>query len=263
MTTMTSFPSPLSEPAPPLAPDVALSPVEAAKRAAARRTLREVESGMTLGLGTGSTVRHFLDLLGEALAEGRLERIRGVATSRDTESRAEALGIPLVELDEVEALDLAVDGTDEFTPELDLIKGLGGALLREKMVVQAARRFVVMADGGKAVDRLGSRAPLPVEVVPFAWRSHLPFFRLLGADPRLRRGDDGEPLLTDNGNPVVDLHFDPCLPDPGELEARLRARAGVVETGLFLRVADAVVVAGVSEGHVEPVEYLEAPGRAQ
>lgn len=261
---MTPSPPTLNDTPFALTPDTDLSPVEAAKRAAARRTLEEVTSGMTLGLGTGSTVRHFLDLLGEALAEGRLEGIRGVATSRDTESRAETLGIPLLELDEVEALDLAVDGADEFTPELDLVKGLGGALLREKMVVQAARRFVVMADGGKAVEHLGSRAPLPVEVVSFAWRSHLPFFRSLGADPRLRRGKAGEPVLTDNGNPLVDLYFDPSIPDPGELERRLRARAGVVETGLFLGVADAVVVAGISEeGNTEDVTYLVAAGRPQ
>lgn len=256
-------PSPsTSHGSPSLTPDSGLSPIEAAKRAAARRTLGEVKSGMTLGLGTGSTVRHFLDLLGEALAEGRLDGIRGVATSRDTETRAEALGIPLMELDEVESLDLAVDGTDEFTPELDLVKGLGGALLREKMVVQAARRFVVMADGGKAVEHLGSRAPLPVEVVPFAWRSHLPFFRALGADPRLRTGDDGEPLLTDNGNPILDLHFDPFIPDPWELETLLRTRAGVVETGLFLGVANAVVVAEISDGR-EKVTFIQAAGRPE
>ncbi len=237
------------------------SPVEQAKRAAASRALEEVGSGMILGLGTGSTIRHFLDVLGEAIAAGRLDGIRGVATSRDTETRAGALGIPLIALEEAESLDLAVDGTDEFTPELDLIKGLGGALLREKMVVQAARRFIVIADAGKAVHRLGARAPLPVEVVSFAWRSHLPYFRSLGASPELRRGEDGEPFLTDNGNPIVDLHFESTIPDPAAVEARLRDRAGVVETGFFLGLADAVVVAQVSGDRAGEVTFIPAAGR--
>lgn len=238
-----------------------MSPVEAAKRAAASRALREVESGMVLGLGTGSTVRHFLHVLAEAMTAGHFRGIRGVPTSRDTEGRAEALGIPLIGLEDVERIDLAVDGTDEFTPELDLIKGLGGALLREKMVVQAARRFVVVADAGKAVQRLGTKAPLPVEVVPFAWPSHLPFFRSLGADPVLRKGQDGEPFLTDNGNHIVDLHFATPDVEPGELEARLKGRAGVVETGFFLGMADAVVVAQLSGAHVGEVTLLEAARR--
>lgn len=216
---------------------------------------------MALGLGTGSTVRHFLDVLGEAISAGRLEGIRGVATSRDTETRASALGIPLMQLEEAGALDLAVDGTDEFTPELDLIKGLGGALLREKMVVQAARRFIVIADAGKAVQRLGAQAPLPVEVVSFAWRSHLAYFRSLGASPELRRTQDGEPFITDNGNPIVDLHFESSIPDPAAVEASLKGRAGVVETGFFLGLADAVVVAQVSGDRAGDVTFLQAAGR--
>jgi len=206
---------------------------------------------MTLGLGTGSTVRFFLEALAESLEEGRIEGVRGVATSVDTEERATELGIPLLELARAESLDLAVDGADEFTPSLDLIKGLGGALLREKMVVQAAHRFIVIADESKAVERLGTRVPLPVEVVSFAWESHLPFFRSLGARPELRHGGDGAPYTTDNGNPVIDLHFEDGVGDPVQLERRFRDRAGVVETGFFLQMADAVIVAGHGGGPVQ------------
>jgi ribose 5-phosphate isomerase A len=225
--------------------------VDDLKRNAGRAALLEVRSGMRLGLGTGSTVRHFLDALGEALSRGELEDVRGVATSEETAQRATELGIPLLELHEAAPLDLAVDGADEVDPGLDLIKGLGGALLREKMVVQEARRFVVIADPAKEVDRLGARAPLPVEVVPFAWRSHLPFFRELGAEPRLRTaGAAGDPYLTDNGNPVVDLTFPDGIPDPPALERALRERAGVVETGLFLGVASLVLVGRPDGGAV-------------
>ncbi|MDT8342352.1 MAG: ribose 5-phosphate isomerase A [Longimicrobiales bacterium] len=146
---------------------------EGQKREAAREALTRVRSGMRLGLGTGSTVAHFLDLLGEALAGGSLEDVAGVPTSERTAAHAGRLGIPVGPLHELQPLDLAVDGADEVDPRLDLVKGLGGALLREKMVVQAAHRFVVIADESKVVDRLGTRAPLPVEVVPFAWEAHL------------------------------------------------------------------------------------------
>jgi ribose 5-phosphate isomerase A len=216
------------------------------KEAAGRAGVGEVRSAMTLGLGTGSTVRYFLEALGEALADGRLTEIRGVPTSEDTAKRAERLGIPLLSLEEAGPLDVAVDGADEVAPGLDLVKGLGGALLREKMVVEAARRFVVLVDDSKRVARLGERAPLPVEVVPFGWRAHLPFFRTLGAAPEIR-GGEGEPFLTDNGNYIVDLTFRGGIPAPDELELTLRARAGIVATGLFLGVADRVIV-GTPEG---------------
>jgi ribose 5-phosphate isomerase A len=236
----------------PSAPD---ADAEALKREAGIAALAEVRSGMTLGLGTGSTVRHFLEALGAALGSGSLGGIRGVPTSEDTASRARALRIPLVELHEAGRVDLAVDGADEVTSTLDLVKGLGGAHLREKMVVQASDRFVVVADAGKRVRRLGERAPLPVEVVPFGWRAHLPFFRDLGADPVLRIvGASGEPFLTDNRNLVVDLAFTGGIPDPVEVEASLRARAGIVETGLFLGVAARCYLA--AEGRVE---ILDAP----
>lgn len=221
----------------------ALAPAEILKRAAATEALKHVRSGMRLGLGTGSTMTHFIDLLGERLKAGDLDDVVGVPTSERTARQATALGIPLQELHQAQPLDLAVDGADEFDPRLDLVKGLGGALLREKMVVQAAERFVVIVDDRKRVDRLGSTCPVPVEVVRFSWRSHLVAFEELGARPRLRETEAGEPYVTDNGNFIVDLTFSDGISDPADLERRLRARAGVVETGLFLGLAGEVIVA--------------------
>lgn len=228
------------------------------KRAAGRAAVREVRSGTTIGLGTGSTVRFFLEALAEEIGAGRLEGVRGVSTSEQTAAQGRDLGLELVELPDAGPLDLAVDGADEVDPRLDLIKGLGGALLREKMVVQAARRFVVIVDEGKRVPRLGARGPLPVEVLPFAWDVHLPFFRSLGAEPVPRRGEGGDLVRTDNGNPVVDLHFHDGVRDPAPLELNLRARAGVVATGLFLGVADRVIVGSASGA--ETLDRPEADG---
>lgn len=218
--------------------------VEGFKRAAAERAFAMVEDGMRLGLGTGSTVAHFLNLLGEALESGSLRDIAGVPSSIRTGREARAAGIPLVGLGDQPYLDLAVDGADEVTPELDLIKGMGGALLREKMVAQASRRFVIIADEGKAVEHLGTRSPLPVEVVDWGWQVHVPFLEGRGAEVTVRSLEDGPPFKSDNGNLILDCRFPDGIPDPGELDAALRARAGVVETGLFLGMADVAILVG-------------------
>ena len=220
------------------------------KRAAAERALGWVESGMRLGLGTGSTVAHFLDVLGERLRSGALARVVGVPTSVRTEQRARELGIPLAELHDAQPLDLTVDGADEVDPGLDLVKGLGGALLREKMVAQASRRLLIMVDDSKRVGRLGERAPLPVEVTRFGWRAHVGFLSELGCEPTLRLGGDGAPYLTDNGNHMLDCRCPLGMDNPGAVEDALRRRAGVVESGLFLGMATAVIVAGASGVHV-------------
>ena len=219
-----------------------MSDAEALKRAAAAEALRRVQSGMRLGLGTGSTMAHLLDLLGEAMAEGRIADVVGVPTSERTRVHAERLGIPLAPLSDIVPLDLAIDGADEFDPRLDLVKGLGGALVREKIVAQEAARFVVIVDESKEVARLGEKAPLPVEVVEYEWRSHLPFFRTLGAEPVLR-ATDGDPYRTDNGNLIVDLSFADGIADARALQTALLERAGVVDTGLFLGMATEVLVA--------------------
>lgn len=216
--------------------------MEALKRAAAQLAVDEVRSGMAVGLGTGSTVAHFLDLLGARVAAGEVADIVGVPTSVRTADAATGLGIPLTDLVRQPVLDVTVDGADEVDPSLELIKGLGGALLREKMVARASRRLVIIADEGKRVGRLGARSPLPVEVVPFAWEIHLPFLSDLGGDPTLRRQRSGEPYVTDNGNFIVDCRFEGGIGDPAGLETALRGRAGVVESGLFLGMADRAVI---------------------
>lgn len=217
---------------------------ERLKRMAAERAAERVLPGMRIGLGTGSTVAQLLDVLGERAARGELEGVVGVPTSVRTAERARELGIRLAELDEVEPLDLTVDGADEVGPGLDLVKGLGGALLREKMVAQASGALMIIVDESKLVGRLGERTPLPVEVVRFGWRAHMALFRELGSDPVLRRLEDGSPFVTDNGNYMVDCRFPDGMEDPTALEETLRRRAGVVEDGLFLGMASAVVVAG-------------------
>ena len=215
------------------------SRIEGEKRAAGLAALAEIESGMTIGLGTGSTVRHFLEGLAVSLDAGLIRGVRGVPTSSDTELRCRVLGIPTLQLSDGLCLDVAVDGADEVSPDLDLVKGLGGALLREKIVVQAADRFVVIVDGAKEVGSLGERSLIPIEVAPFAWSSHLSFFRSLRAEP-IPRQQDGEMVVTDNGNHLVDLAFAEGIESPEELDAVLHRRAGVVETGLFLKMADRV-----------------------
>jgi ribose 5-phosphate isomerase A len=171
----------------------------------------------------------------------------GVPTSLHTEAVARELGIPLTTLEEAGTLDLTVDGADEVDPELNLIKGLGGALLREKMVAQATRRFVIIVDDGKVVDRLGTRSPLPIEVAPFAWRSHLPFLRGMGGEPEIRRTEEGEPFETDNGNYILQCRFPEGIPDPRGLDRALADRAGILESGLFLGLAREALV-GAPEG---------------
>jgi ribose 5-phosphate isomerase A len=221
---------------------VQTSDAEALKRAAAERAAEWIEDGMALGLGTGSTVRHLLDVIAERRGRGEWGSIVGVPTSEDTARRAERLGIPLATLAERGRLDLTIDGADEVDPELRLIKGLGGALLREKVVASVSVRLVIVADESKVVERLGTRAPLPVEVDPFAAPVLPDFLRSLGAEPVLRRAD-GAPLTTDGGHHILDCRFPDGIADPEALEAALLGRAGVLETGLFLGMATAAVIA--------------------
>ena len=209
---------------------------------------------MRLGLGTGSTARHVLDVLGERRQRGELRDIIGVPTSTATTEYAGRLGIPLATLDTVPELDLAIDGADEFDPALDLVKGLGGALLWEKIVAAAAARFIIVVDESKRVARLGTRAPVPVEVVPFGWRTLLRRFEALGAVPTLRTGQDGAAFLTDGGHYIVDCAFPDGIADAAAVEERLRRLTGVVETGLFIGMASTVIVAG------DQVDILERSG---
>jgi ribose 5-phosphate isomerase A len=211
------------------------------KQRAAEAALPLIKSGMVVGLGTGSTADYFLQALAAALKAGKLKDIIGVATSRQSEYRAAELGIPLTTLARSPVVDLTVDGADEVDPNLNLIKGLGGALLREKIVAQNSRQLVIIADSSKSVTKLGTKAPLPVEVVTFAHETHEEFFRSLGAEPTLRKSG-GMIFNTDNGNLIYDCKFKQ-IEDPAGLERKLRKRAGVVGTGLFVGIATTALVA--------------------
>jgi ribose 5-phosphate isomerase A len=220
--------------------------VEAEKRAAAARALDFVRPGMRLGLGTGSTARHFVDLLGERVAQG-LDVI-AVPTSEATRAQAATLGIALTTLDRTPALDLTVDGADEVAPDLTLIKGGGGALLREKIVATASARMIVIVDESKYVAALG-RFPLPIEIVPFgAAATHRAIDAAIAvagcAGPAvLRKGKDEQVFVTDSGHWILDAHLR-RIPDPRELAARLCMVPGVMEHGLFIDKAQTVILAG-------------------
>lgn len=211
------------------------------KTAAAEAACGEVESGMILGLGSGSTAHAFLLALGHLLEAEEVRGVRGVPTSRATEKTARRLGIPLIDLP-AGGVDLAVDGMDEVDGRLDAIKGLGGALLREKVVAESARRFVLIGDDGKVVERLGARSPLPVEVLAFGVARTAERLRALGLEPRLR-GGELEPFLSDNGHPVLDCTL-PAGLDAARLACDLERVPGVLGHGLFLDMAQAAYVAG-------------------
>ena len=226
---------------------------EALKRRAAERAAEWIREGMTLGLGTGSTVRHLLDVIAERRAGGEWGSVAGVPTSVDTERRARALGIPLATLAERPRIDLTIDGADEVDPELRLIKGLGGALLREKIVAYASARMLVIAEQSKLVNELGA-FPLPIEVVGFGLTATALAVERAGIELGLTvaidvRRQGGGPFLTDSGNRILDASFG-RIPDPEALASRLAEIPGIVEHGLFLGFADLALVAsadGVAE----------------
>lgn len=210
---------------------------------AARAALGEVRSGMALGLGTGSTAAEFVTLLGEAIAARRLTDLRCTCTSNKTEEQARSLGIAISGLSDIAPLDLAVDGADEIDPKLRLIKGRGGALLREKIVEQAAKRFIVIADDSKLVDRLGAGV-LPVEVTPFALDVLKARFAAMGLQPALRM-QTGAPRVTDEGHRILDVRV-PVHADIADVVGQIRENAGVVETGFFPREATEAIIAAAN-----------------
>jgi ribose 5-phosphate isomerase A len=202
---------------------------------------------MVLGLGTGSTMRFVLEHVAARRAQGEWADLRAIPTSRATEQLARHLEIPLCDLAAGAAPDLTIDGADEVDPDLRLIKGLGGALLREKIVASVSRQMIVVADATKRVERLGSRVPLPVEVDPFGAEAQRPFLAGLGSTPELREIEAGVPFVSDGGHWLFDCHFAEGISEPGPLEAELNARPGVLCTGLFLGFASAVVF-GTADG---------------
>ena len=211
---------------------------DAMKRQAAEAAVAEVEDGMVLGLGTGSTAALAVEALAARVRDGL--RVVGIPTSERTAAQARGLGIPLATFAEHQRIDLTIDGADEVQRgALGLIKGLGGALLWEKIVAANSARMTVMVDESKLVDRLGERCRLPVEVVPFGWQATAARLRRAGLDPALRGGDD--PYRTDSGNLLLDCAMAPVA-DPEALEGRLKAITGVVDTGLFIGIATRVIV---------------------
>ncbi|UCC72221.1 MAG: ribose-5-phosphate isomerase RpiA [Gemmatimonadota bacterium] len=213
------------------------------KRRAAERAVDLVASGMVVGLGSGSTTLYAVHRIGDLLRTGELTDILGVPTSEATAAEARRLRIPLTTLEEHPSIDVTIDGADEVAPNFDLIKGGGGALLREKIVAQASGREIIVVDESKLSPRLGTKWAVPVEVIPFGWIQEKEFLASLGADVRLRDGDGGTLFVTDQGNWILDANFGP-IDDPATLAARMAERAAIVEHGLFLGLATDVIVAG-------------------
>lgn len=211
------------------------------KRVAAEWAAGLVEAGMVVGLGTGSTAVFALRRIAERLAEGSLTDVRGIPTSEGAAATAAELGIPITTLEEHRVIDLTIDGADEVDPCLNLIKGGGGALLREKIVAQASHREVIVVDASKRSPRLGTRHSLPVEVVEFGWCPEALHLESLGAKIIRRATADGPPFRTDQGNFILDCDFGP-IEDPEKMELRLIARAGVVAVGLFCGLATDLVI---------------------
>lgn len=213
------------------------------KQAAARASLEFIHDGQVLGLGTGSTAAFFIEFLGEKVKSGL--KVRGIPTSIHSQQLAEKYGIPLTTFEEVEQVDVDIDGADEFDPQLNLIKGGGGALLLEKIVASASRKFVVVSDASKQVPVLG-RFPLPVEIIPFAENLLTRKITAMGATVSLRKANDGSPYRTDEGHRILDCAFGQ-IPDPAALANSLANMPGVVEHGLFIGMADVVLIGKGSE----------------
>ncbi len=212
------------------------------KRIAGEAAVEFIEAGMVIGIGSGSTAAYMIQALARRLQAG-LKIVGAVPTSEATEQLARSLGIPLTDLDTYPELDLAIDGADEVDSHLNLIKGGGGALLREKIVASASRRFIVIADATKLVSQLGQRAVLPVETIPFGVATVSRRLWALGASVQVRQRAK-QVFLTDNGNVILDCSFAGGIADPVDLESRIRRIVGVVETGLFLNMAERAVIGG-------------------
>ena len=222
------------------------NPSQQQKKHAAHHAATYIKSGMVVGLGTGATATLFVHRLAELLQRGELADIVGIPTSSTIEATARDLNVPLATLESHPVIDLTVDGADEVDPQLNLIKGGGGALLREKIVAQASKREVIIVDEGKLSPVLGTAWYVPIEVVTFGWRTQFEWLTQLGATVTMRERQDGLPFLTDQGNYILDANFGP-INDPVALADKLNARIGIVEHGLFVNIASEVIV-GLNEG---------------
>jgi ribose 5-phosphate isomerase A len=224
--------------------------IDPAKDAVGQAAARLVEPGMRLGLGSGSTFLRFLEHLGQRVRDEGLDVV-GVPSSEGTAARARELSVPLTTLDELDSLDLTIDGADEVDPAKHMIKGGGAALAREKIIATAAAEMIVMVGEDKMVDRLGRSFLLPVEVMPFGWRQAATRLREFGCEPGLRMKDD-QPLITDNDNYILDCKFADGIPDPPSMESAINLIPGVLDNGLFTNLAGRVLVAD-EQGNVRVV----------
>ncbi len=210
------------------------------KRQAALLGIEAVKDGMVVGLGTGSTAKWAVQLLGERVAQGL--SIRGIPTSEATAKQAKDVGIPLVDFESIWGIDLTLDGADEVDPDLNLVKGGGGALLREKVVAFASKELIVLVDPSKLVPRLAEHFPLPVEVTRFGWQQTARHLAAVGGQPKLRTAGGGKPFVTDNGNLILDCRFPGGIEDPARIELDIDRIPGVVECGLFVKMTRRVIV---------------------
>jgi ribose 5-phosphate isomerase A len=226
-----------------------VSPIDLQKKSVGEKAVEYIQDGMTIGLGSGSTVYWMLKKLGELVKDGF--NVRGVPSSLKTEGLAKEFGIPLVYFSDVSHLDLAIDGADEVDPNFNLIKGGGGSLLREKIVDDAAKQLIIVADETKLVPTLGN-FPLPVEVVPFGWEITAQEIAKLQCTPKIRM-ENGERYVTNNGNYILDCQFS-YIQNPNELHKQLKLTIGVVETGLFINMADKIIV-----GEEKGIRVLDSP----
>lgn len=220
-------------------------PRDQQKREAAEAAIELIQSGMVVGLGHGSTVYYALAALAQKVKNGQVKDLLCIPVSSQTEAEANRLGLPLGDLNDVGSIDLTIDGADEVDPQLNLIKGGGGALLREKIVAQTSRREVIVVDEAKLSDSLGTKHALPLEVTPFGWNAQIDFIKALGGRAELRLQAMGKPALSDQGAYLLDCDFGP-IADPAALARALQARAGILEHGLFLGLATDLIVAGPS-----------------
>ena len=212
------------------------------KQIAGEKAVEQIQSGMIVGLGHGSTAIFAIRKLAQLLESGELKDVIGIPCSSMVERDAGALGIPLSTPNEYPVIDLTIDGADEIDPHLNLIKGGGGALLREKVVAQASKREIIVGDESKLSDKLGTLWPVPIEVVPFGWKVITKYLESIDGQPELRMTEEGKPFQTDQGNYILDTKFAP-MDEPQAIASLLEARAGIVEHGMFLGLANEAIVA--------------------
>ena len=225
-----------------------LDPVKVMKQEVGKAAASRVESNSIVGLGTGSTTAYAIESIGDRISKGELENIIGIPTSFQAEVLAKKYGIPLTTLDAVDHIDIAIDGADEVDPQKNLIKGGGAAHTREKVVDSLANIFIVVVDSGKLVDKLGSTFLLPIEVIPMAMTPVMASLEKLGGKPELRMGiKKAGPVVTDQGNLVIDVKFE-AIEDPANLERTINNFPGVLENGLFVNVADVILVGEIQDG---------------